>query len=220
MSITQRVTEVRSRIAEAARQAGRDPDAVRLIAVTKSQGPEVLSELLAAGVADWGENRIDHLAAMAAAAPPGGRFHGIGRVQGRQLSEYARLASSLHSLCDLDHVARLAKACDQRTAPFPVFVQVNASGEGAKAGVPPEGAGSLCDAVRAQASLQLVGLMTMAPELGPTVPADAVRHCFAMVRAIAEQHGLARLSMGMSGDYELAVAEGATEVRIGTFLFS
>jgi uncharacterized pyridoxal phosphate-containing UPF0001 family protein len=76
------------------------------------------------------------------------------------------------------------------------------------------------DAVRAQASLQLVGLMTMAPELGPTVPADAVRHCFAMVRAIAEQHGLARLSMGMSGDYELAVAEGATEVRIGTFLFS
>lgn len=220
MSIAQRVTEVRDRIAAAARRAGRDSTSVRLIAVTKSQGPEVLSVLAAAGVADWGENRIDHLAAMAVAAPPGGRFHGIGRVQGRQLADYARLASSLHSLCELGHIERLAKACALRAEPFPVFLQVNASGEGAKAGVMPEGVGPLCDAVRAQPSLRLEGLMTMAPEVGAEVTAEAVRRCFATLRATAERHGVSRLSMGMSGDYELAVEEGATDVRIGTFLFS
>ncbi len=218
--IAVRVAEVRARIRAACARSGRGPDAVRLIAVTKSQTPDVLPALAAAGVLDFGENRVEHLTLMHAAAPAGARFHAIGRIQSRQLPELAAHSACLHSLCDLDHARKLARLCADRAQRLPVFVQVNASGEASKGGVESAALPALLDAVRALPGLDLIGLMTMAPELGTVADEATVRRCFARVRELAAAADLPRLSMGMSGDFGIAVEEGATDVRVGTRLFS
>jgi pyridoxal phosphate enzyme (YggS family) len=223
-SLAANVAAVRAEIAAACVRAGRDPAQVRLIAVTKEREPDVLPALLAAGVLDVGENRVEHHAMMRAAAPAGLRFHAIGRIQGRQLVKLAPISDCLHSLCDPGHVPRLAQAVAQREggSSFPVFIQVNTSGETSKAGVVPADLPRLLDLVRAQPSLAVVGLMTMAP-LDVEVTGDAigrVRRCFADLRELTSRHGLPRLSMGMSQDFPIAIEEGATDVRIGTRLFS
>ena len=210
------VAAVRAKIIAACARAGRDPTEVRLIAVTKSQGPEVLPALAAAGITDIGENRADHQALMHLALPPGIRIHAIGRVQGRQFAELVPLSDALHSLANLDHVPRLVRACAGRGTPFPVFLQVNASGEATKAGLAPEELPRLLAAVRGESTLDPVGLMTMAEE---DMDETALRRCFRTLRELAQNHGLARLSMGMSQDFPIAIEEGATDIRVGTRLF-
>ena len=215
--IAANVAAVRGKIAAACTAAGRDPATVRLIAVTKSQGPEVLAALAAAGIADFGENRVEHLAEMLPHAPAGARFHAIGRVQGRQLAGVAADCAVLHSLCASDHVPRLARACAARGRRLPVFIQVNAAGEASKAGLAPAAVAAFLAAVRAEPALDPVGLMTMAPE---GVAEGVIRAAFATLRDLAAGLGLARLSMGMSQDFPLAIAEGATDIRVGTRLFA
>lgn len=213
------VLAVRTEIATACARVGRDSAEVRLIAVTKNQSPDVLDALLKAGVHDLGENRIEHQALMYEAAQEAGlslRFHAIGRVQGRQLAKLAPLSACLHSLCELDHVPRLARACAGATKPFPVFLQVNTSGETAKAGCAPEQLAHLLTAVRAEPNLEAVGLMTMAEE-GASEP--IVRQTFSRLRLLAKDHGVPRLSMGMSQDFVWAIEEGATDIRVGTRIF-
>ncbi len=224
VNLASNLAAVRSEIAAACQRTGRDPTTVRLIAVTKSQGPEVLPHLAAAGVVDCGENRIDHLEMMAANAPAGLRFHAIGRIQGRQLADTVRLAQCLHSLCDPGHVDRFAKAIaaagytiERR---YPVFVQVNTSGEAAKAGLEPDALPAVLDRLRSIPACSVEGLMTMAPDFSENADEASVRRCFAACRELAGRHGLKRLSMGMSGDFALAIAEGATEIRVGTRLFA
>lgn len=218
--IAAQVAAVRAEIAAACARAGRDPAAVALIAVTKSQGPEVLSALRAAGVRDFGENRIDHLELMRARAEPGDRWHYIGRVQGRQLAAIAPQVHALHSLCDPGHIDRLGRACAERGLRLPVYLQANTSGEAAKAGLPPAEVPAAIARVRSHPGLVLAGLMTMAPELDGTADPAPVRACFAALRGLAAAAGLAGLSMGMSGDFPIAVAEGATAVRVGSRLFA
>jgi uncharacterized pyridoxal phosphate-containing UPF0001 family protein len=220
--IAANLAAVRAEIAAACATAGRDPASVRLIAVSKAQGPEVLAPLAAAGVAVCGENRTDHLEVMRAAAPAGLDFHFIGRVQGRQLGEVVRLAGCLHSLCDPGHVERLEKAVQQYrpAGGYPVFVQANTSGEAAKAGLPGDQLGPFLDRLRRSSWVRPVGLMTMAPDLDGVATEQQVRDCFAACRLLAQRHGLERLSMGMSGDFAIAIAEGATDVRIGSRLFA
>ncbi len=224
-AITERITtnlaEVRALIAATCRQHGRDPQGVRLIAVTKEQTPDVLAPLIAAGAMDLGENRVDHLETMHAAAPTGARFHFIGRVQGRQLAKLVPFCVAIHSLCDADHIIRLGRACSESGRRIEVFIQVNVADDAAKAGVP---IGDLAERIalaRRTAGLDLVGLMTMAPLAPQGGQADnaTIRRCFAALRGLAEQHHLPRLSMGMSEDFLHAVAEGATDLRIGSRLF-
>jgi pyridoxal phosphate enzyme (YggS family) len=220
MTIAEQVAAVRSEIAAACARSGRDADAVAIVAVTKTQGPEVLAELRAAGIRDYGENRLEHLAHMQTAAQPGDRWHFIGRVQGRQLAEVAARCDVLHSLCDPGHLDRLARAVATRRAPLTVYLQANISGEQAKAGLPGEALAGMADQVRRIAGVELAGLMTMAPELETHAEAGQVRACFAGLRARAHELGLTGLSMGMSGDFPIAVEEGATVVRVGSRLFS
>jgi pyridoxal phosphate enzyme (YggS family) len=220
--IATNVALVRAEMAAACARVGRDASEVTLIAVTKSQGPEVLPALVAAGVRDFGENRVDHLALMrsspaCAALTETVRFHAIGRVQGRQFAELVPLAHTLHSLAELSHVSRLAKAAAQRATPFPVLLQVNTSGEAAKAGLPPEAIGDLLATVRAEPALNTVGLMTMAPE---GASETELRRTFRRLRELADHHGLPERSMGMSQDFAIAIEEGATCVRVGTRLFT
>lgn len=218
--IAANVAAVRQEIAAACAVAGREPASVTVIAVTKTQGPEILPALREAGIRDFGENRIEHLHEMVTHAQPGDRWHYIGRVQSRQLAKLAPLVHALHSLCDPDHVERLARSCIQSGLRLPVYLQVNTSGEAAKAGLAPEGLPALLAAVRAQPALEALGLMTMAPDQEAHADAAAVRACFARLRALAVANGLPGLSMGMSGDFAIAVAEGATVVRVGSRLFN
>lgn len=220
MPIADQAAAVRAEIAEACTRAGRSPAAVTLVAVTKSQGPEVLAPLRAAGIRDFGENRLDHLAAMQAAALPGDRWHFIGRVQGRQLGEVAARCDALHSLCDPGHLDRLARAVAARSAPLQVYLQANISGEPAKAGLPGDALAGMAEQIRRIPQVALVGLMTMAPELEVRADHAQVRACFAGLRHRAAELGLSGLSMGMSGDFAVAVEEGATIVRIGSRLFA
>jgi len=218
--IAANVAAVRADIAAACREAGRDPAGVTLVAVTKTQEADVLPALRAAGVRDFGENRVEHLVEMARHGEAGDRWHYIGRVQGRQLARIAPLAYALHSLCEAEHIDRLARACIQAARRLQVYVQVNASGEASKAGVAPEALPALLAAIRAQPALEPVGLMTMAPELGTHADAAVVRACFARLRGLAQANDLNGLSMGMSLDLAIAIAEGATVVRVGTRLFA
>ncbi|MBA3845484.1 MAG: YggS family pyridoxal phosphate-dependent enzyme [Planctomycetes bacterium] len=218
-SIADNLTAVHAEIATACARAGRDPREVRLIAVTKEQMPEVLPALAAAGCVDLGENRVEHLRLMRAAAGDGARFHAIGRVQSRQLGEIAELADCLHSLHDPDHVAKLARACAARGRRLPVFIQANVADDAAKAGADPAALPAFIDRVRAHGELELVGLMTMAPLVAGPAASDAARPVFAALRELARRHGLSRLSMGMSEDFVVAVEEGATDVRVGRRLF-
>ena len=216
--IALQVAAVRAEIAAACQRVGRDPAGVRLIAVTKSQGPEVLAPLAAAGIRDVGENRLEHQELMfRAAAGLGLAFHAIGRVQGRQLAKLVPISTTLHSLAEPDHVARLGRACAGSERKLQVFLQVNTSGEAAKAGIFPEALPDLVRAARSEAGLDVVGLMTMAPEGADD---GVIRATFAALRRLAQTQGLHRLSMGMSQDFSIAVEEGATEVRIGTRLFT
>ncbi len=217
--IADRVALVRAAIADACTRAGRQPGAVRLIAVTKASAPAVLPELAAAGIRDFGENRLEHLATMRAGAPAASTFHAIGRIQGRQLATLAGMCDVLHSLCDADHMTRLERALAAAGRRLPVFIQVNAATDAAKAGVDPSELPARLALARAQPHLEVVGLMTMAPLQDGHSEEAAARRAFAALRELSRQHGLARLSMGMSDDYVAAVEEGATDVRIGRALF-
>lgn len=215
--IAANVAAVRSEIATACARHGRDPASITLVAVTKSQGPEVLPALRQAGIRDFGENRCDHLEDMQAAGESGDRWHYIGRIQGRQLARIAPRVALLHSLCEADHIGRLDRACAAIGRRLPVLVQANTSGEAAKAGVAPADLPPFLAQVRAATHLELTGLMTMAPEIADPAP---IHDCFAGLHALATAEGVATLSMGMSGDFPIAIAEGATIVRIGSRLFA
>jgi PLP dependent protein len=215
------LAEVRHRITEACQASGRDSSEVRLIAVTKEQAPDVIDSLIAAGVCDFGENRIEHLELMRSVAPRQARFHFIGRVQGRHLAKLAPHCVAIHSLCEADHIDRLARACAARSQRMVVFLQVNVADDMAKAGISPTDLAARIEQARVHAALDVVGLMTMAPLAadGGQADSDTVRRCFAKLRELAHLHRLPRLSMGMSHDFELAIIEGATDVRVGSRLF-
>jgi pyridoxal phosphate enzyme (YggS family) len=214
--IAENLYRIRERINAAALRAGRDPAAVRLLAVTKAVGMDETRALVDLGVADLGENRIDPARAKIDALGHGVRWHMIGSVQRRKARDVAALFDCVHSVDRLDLAEALdARAADRET-PLDVFVEVNVSGEESKHGFRPEALPAALEALRRAARLRVAGLMTMAPLVEDP---ETVRPVFAGLRRLAQAHGLEGLSMGMSNDYEVAVEEGATIVRIGSALF-
>jgi hypothetical protein len=198
---------VRGRIAEACRRAGRDPAGVTLVVVTKSAPVELIPELAALGVTDVGEHRP--LEGLRRVGPLGMfRRHMIGHIQTNKLRKTLEWADVIHSLDRPALVEAMARTQPKR----PVYVQVNVSGEATKGGYRPEEVAGAVAAARA-AGLEVLGLMTMAPRGG-----DA-RGCFRRLRELAAREGLAGLSMGMSEDFEAAVEEGSTCVRVGSAVF-
>jgi pyridoxal phosphate enzyme (YggS family) len=206
-----RVAAVRARIAE----AGGDPGAVRLVAVTKGFDPGVVREALSAGLADIGESYVQELVAKATELGEGAgdrapRWHFVGRLQRNKVRKAAPHVWLWHSVDRLALGAEIA-----RWAPgAAVLAQVNASGEASKAGCEPSMAPALVDGL-IDLGLDVRGLMTIAP----AGPAEGTRSAFRTLRELAAQLGLGELSMGMSDDLEVAVQEGATMVRIGRDLF-
>jgi len=209
------LTEIRTRLAAAEARAGRAPGSVTLIAVSKVQPSERVEAVLAAGQRVFGENRVQEAEGRWPAFQPrypGVSLHLIGPLQTNKARAAVELFDAIHSVDRPRLVATLARLADERGACPALFVQVNTGAEPQKAGCLPDATDALVAEVRAL-SLPLAGLMCIPPE-----DADPEPH-FRLLADLAARNGLAGLSMGMSGDFELAVACGATHVRVGSALF-
>ncbi|MFP4055712.1 MAG: YggS family pyridoxal phosphate-dependent enzyme [Candidatus Brocadiia bacterium] len=219
------LADVRRRMADARHRAGRRPDDVRLVAVTKTVGPDAIRALQALGLREIGENRVQDALRKQETLEGrlGLRWHMIGHLQ----TNKARHALRLFDAVDSVDSVRLARELDRRAArdglgPVPVLLECNVSGEGTKHGFPPGELPAALDAILPLERLAVEGLMTMAPLVAD---AEATRPLFAALRELAEEarrrtgRPLPHLSMGMTQDFEVAIEEGATMVRIGSALF-
>ncbi|ADC72905.1 alanine racemase domain protein [Thioalkalivibrio sp. K90mix] len=217
---------VRERIVHACEQAGRDPGSVRLLAVSKTRTADDIRALHALGQTAFGENYVQELidkfdALETGPNPLGLEWHYIGALQSNKTRPVAERAHWVHTI-DRERIARrLSEQRPEHLPPLQVCLQINVSGESQKAGVPPEAAAALADTVANLPGLTLRGLMTL-----PAAESnrERQRRPFARLRQLKDElnargHGLDTLSMGMSGDLEAAILEGASLVRIGTALF-
>ena len=219
MSAAERLAAVRASMAAAAVRAGRSPDDVRLLAVSKLQPIERVRELYAAGQRDFGENYAQDLRdrAEALADLTELRWHAIGPLQTNKVKYVARAAVAFHALDRIEVARELSRKV---AGPIDVFLEVNVAGEATKHGVAPEAVPSLLAEVRTLPNLRVVGLMTMPPQPDdPGWTADHNRPHFRRLRELAVGLGLTELSMGTTSDYEVAIEEGATWVRVGRSLF-
>ncbi|MEZ4299741.1 MAG: YggS family pyridoxal phosphate-dependent enzyme [Polyangiaceae bacterium] len=218
-TIQARLTSVRARIEAAVQRAGRPPGSVRLLAVSKTKSEAAIREAYAAGQRDFGENYVQELCAKAEALSDLAdlRFHVIGPLQRNKVKQVVPVASLVHTV----DRASLAEEIEKRAAAagrtVPVLLEVNVSGEASKAGCSSEEAPSLAALVRSMPHLELRGLMTIPPD---TDDREEARPFFAKLRELRDRIGeLPELSMGMSHDFEIAIEEGATIVRVGTAIF-
>ncbi|HEX2972121.1 MAG TPA: YggS family pyridoxal phosphate-dependent enzyme [Tepidisphaeraceae bacterium] len=238
-SLADRLTEVRERIAAACAKAHRDVKEVTLIAVTKSAAPEQIREILQLGVGDLGESRVQVLTQRAAQIneffhrqrthdesllPARLRWHMIGHLQRNKIKPILQVVDLIHSVDSLRLAEELDLQANKINKKLPILLQINASEETTKSGVAVGAAIHLAEQIDSMPNLQLAGLMTMAEfSENPDIP----RRAFARTREIFEEmrwqkiggNHLRHLSMGMSNDFEQAILEGATMVRIGTLLF-
>ncbi len=224
MSIETRYRYVADQVREACGACGRDPESVRLIAVSKTVDAGGVAEAIAAGACDFGENRIESLAPKYAAHPEA-RWHFIGNIQSRKIREIARVATTVHSLYQLSHVAKFESACAELGKTLDVLVEVNVSGEESKSGCSPREAQDIVEAICACPHLRARGLMTMAPRHDQ----EADSACFTELSRLKDEIAkrippddaemFDELSMGMSEDWRLAIPAGATMVRIGRAVF-
>jgi pyridoxal phosphate enzyme (YggS family) len=215
-TVSDRLHKVQARIAEAVARAGRAPGAVTLVAVSKTHPVEVIREAVAAGQAVFGENRVQEAAAKfpnLRTAHPDLVVHLIGGLQTNKARDAVRLADVIESLDRPRLAEAMAEAAGKEGRLPRLLVQVNVGDEPQKAGVPRAEADGFIRDCRARFGDALVGLMCIPPAEGDPAP-----H-FAWLAACAAHHGLATVSMGMSGDYESAIAHGATHVRVGTAIF-
>jgi pyridoxal phosphate enzyme (YggS family) len=215
VAVAEHLTEVRERVAAAARSTGREPQAVTLVVVTKEVGLDGVRAALAAGAVDLGENRAQELVTKAGAlvrdedaSTRALRWHFIGRLQRNKV----RAAAPYVALWQSIDRAELAVELGHRVPGAAVLVQVNVTGEAQKGGCAPDEAEALVDLCRAH-GCQVEGLMTVPPAAGDPRPV------FARLRRMTDDLHLRVCSMGMSGDFELAIAEGATMVRVGAAIF-
>ncbi|MBX5481796.1 MAG: YggS family pyridoxal phosphate-dependent enzyme [Myxococcaceae bacterium] len=215
--VAENLEAVRQRIARACARAGRSPDEVTLVAVSKLQPASLIEEAVRAGQRDFGENYAQELRDKAAALAglEGLRWHAIGPLQTNKAKYVAPVAHAFHAL-DRVEIARELARRRRGAPPLKVFLEVNVGGEATKNGVTPEEAPALLEKVRALPELEVVGLMTLPP---PAADPDEARPHFRRLAALARALGLRELSMGTTADFEVAIEEGATVVRVGTAIF-
>ena len=206
---------VRERVARAAERAGRRPADVLLIGVSKTVDVDRIREAIDAGVPALGENRVQEAKAKVSVLGRRVPWHLIGHLQTNKVKDALEIFDVIHSLDRLE----LAEALERRAAGadrrVETFVEVNLAAEPAKSGVAPAGLAAMLERIATMPHLHVRGLMAI-PPVG--TPEDA-RPMFRALRKLAETHGLPELSMGMSADYEVAIEEGATAVRVGTAIF-
>ena len=237
-SISEKLSQVKANIAEACSRSGRGVDDVKLIVVTKTADVEAIKEVIRLGCCDFGENRVQHLKQVATeiaeyleknkeddSLPGRVNWHMIGHLQRNKVRQVLKMSSLIHSVDTLRLAEEVSTNACKLGAVSKVLLQVNCSGEPQKYGVPVGAAIHLAEQITTMPNIQLMGLMTMAPL---TLDKDVVRASFVRARELFDEiqgEGIAKghfneLSMGMSQDYEIAVEEGATILRIGSAIFS
>lgn len=210
------VAEVERRIAAACARAGRSRDAVQLVAVTKKHPVETVKLGFDCGLRHFGENYAQELRDKheALSACAGLRWHAIGPVQPKNAKYVAKAAHVFHALERLEVAQELSRR--RAGGPLACFIEVNVAGEASKAGLAPGDVAAFLAQVKGLPNLEVTGLMCMPPlEDDP----EATRPAFKQLAALAKSLGLQHLSMGTTGDFEVAIEEGATHVRVGTALF-
>ncbi|GAB6935894.1 YggS family pyridoxal phosphate-dependent enzyme [Calditerricola yamamurae] len=224
VTLAERLAAVKRRIQEACRRSGRREDEVTLVAVTKYVDAETVRALLDAGVTDVGENRVQDAVPKWEALGGRGVWHFIGRLQTNKVKDVVGRFAYIHSLDRMTLAEELEKRARQKDTVVRCFLQVNVSGEATKAGVHPDELVEFAREVAKLSRLRVVGLMTMAPIVDDPEETRPVFRALRELRDALRDQGIpgvdpVHLSMGMSGDFEVAVEEGATFVRIGSLLY-
>ena len=217
--VARRLAEVRARIAAAAGRSGRSASDVELVAVSKKQPGELVRELYAAGQRAFGENYAQALRDRAHDTHdlPEIAWHAIGTLQRNKAKYIARVAAAFHALASVEIATALAAF--RPADPLPCFIEVNVGDEATKGGVAPRDVATLLAALRPIEEIRVVGLMALPPQGGSGWTPEASRPHFRALRALAIEHGVGGLSMGTTEDFEVAVEEGATHVRVGRAIF-
>ena len=224
MSIAQRLNLIRSRIAEAAAKAGRDPLTVRLVAVSKTRPADDVVAACRAGQVIFGENYVQELTAKAAGIQEPLEWHFIGHLQSNKVRQIVGLVTMIHSVDRLSLAEEIDRQWGKEGLCCDVLIEVNIAGEESKSGTTAREVSELVRRVSILPHVRIRGLMTMPPFFDDP---EGARPYFRELRRLAEEIAAERipgvemteLSMGMSGDFEAAIAEGATIVRVGTAIF-
>jgi PLP dependent protein len=221
--LIQRLESIRERIARAAERAGRSPEAVLLLPVTKGFPAETVRQAMSLGLREFGENRVQEAEAKIAAIEPRPRWRLIGHLQSNKAKRAVQIFDAIDSIDSESLAAEVSRRAVEGRRRMPCLVEVNTSGDRTKFGTPPEGAEALLSSVRSLPGIDLRGLMTIGPLEGGLTGARSAFRELSSIRDRAVTAGLlpadATLSMGMSGDFEAAIEEGSTMVRVGTALF-
>jgi len=221
MSIADNLERVRERIGSAAARAGRGPSGVTIIAVTKTHGPDIVTAAIEAGINDIGENRIQEFLEKSQRVSRRCRWHLVGHLQANKVTKAVGRFALIHSVDSLKLAGRLSRVSSEREIETEILLEVNTSGEGSKFGFSPDETVDAFGQVSELPALRARGLMTV----GPWVEDEGIlRAAFSRLRQLKEeieQGGISveHLSMGMTDDFEAAIEEGSTMVRLGRVLF-
>jgi PLP dependent protein len=216
LDVAGNLERVRDRLARAAERAGRPPRDILLIAVSKTVDVERIRAAVAAGVSALGENRVQEAKSKIAELGRPAAWHLIGHLQSNKVKDAVELFDVIHSLDRVELAHELERRAGARGQVVETLLQVNVGAEASKGGVAPDAVAEALDTVGKLPHVRVRGLMTIPPEVER---ADDARRWFRQLRELGERHGLRELSMGMSHDFEVAVEEGATMVRVGTAIF-
>lgn len=222
MSIAENLHRVREELAEAAHEAGRNPDSVTLVAVSKTWPAEDVAEAAAAGQRIFGENKVQELLAKAPECPSGLEWHLIGHLQSNKVRKVLPACALIHSIDSTDLARDVSRIAGELGMTARVLLQVNVASDEAKFGFPVAVVKAAFGEIAALPGLEIIGLMTVPPY---EEDVEKVRPHFAALRRLrdelsdAHKIALPELSMGMSHDFQIAVAEGATLVRVGSSIF-
>ncbi len=223
-SIADNYKAVRDRVAEAAVRSGRDPSEVTIVAVTKTHPASVVTEALKAGITDVGENRVQEFLGKAGEVTPPCRWHLIGHLQTNKINKVMGRFELIHSVDSLKLAEGLDRAGKRDGVSTDILLEVNTSGEASKFGIEADRTIELCEEISKLGNIRLKGLMTVGPWVDDE---DLLRRSFGSLRELAadiakeniENVEMRHLSMGMTDDFETAIAEGSTIVRLGRVIF-
>lgn len=224
MTISENLERVRERVAAAAARAGRGPAEIAIVAVTKTHGPEIVTQAIEAGLADVGENKVQEFLSKAPEVKLPCRWHLVGHLQTNKVAKVIGRFSLIQSVDSLRLAENLSAAGAKANVTTDILLEVNTSGEGSKFGLAPDEVTNACEPIAKLPNLRIRGLMTVGPLVDDPVVIGAA---FARLRqlkehidaACMENVSMEHLSMGMTDDFEIAIAEGSTMIRLGRVLF-
>ncbi|MBP7275637.1 MAG: YggS family pyridoxal phosphate-dependent enzyme [Kiritimatiellae bacterium] len=218
----ERVARVEARMAGACARAGRPADSVRLVAVSKTRPPDQVDAAARCGLRRFGENKVQEAAAKIPLCSSALEWHLVGHLQSNKVRLAVQWFSMIHSVDSADLLQRLNRICEEEGRRMPVCLEVNVAGEGSKFGLAPDAVAGVLAAAHDCARIEVVGLMAIPPAVEDP---ERARGFFRTLRELRDRlrgetdYELPELSMGMSHDFEIAIEEGATFVRVGTDIF-